>query len=59
MAKRVWVRVQREVALHSEAHSMLGPKNVLDGSWYLRVRNPVRIVEDQAVAHMSGFTSID
>jgi hypothetical protein len=59
MAKRVWVRMQREVTPHSEAHSILGPENILDSSWCLGVHNAVRIVEDQAIAHMSGFTGID
>lgn len=51
--------MQREVTPHSEAHSILGPENILDSSWCLGVHNAVRIVEDQAIAHMSGFTGID
>lgn len=54
------MRVQREVALHSKAHSLLRFKNVLDDSWSsLHVPGAGRIIEDKAVTHMGGITGID
>jgi hypothetical protein len=60
MAEWIWMRVQREVVLHSEVYSLLCFKNIFDDSRHgLRVPNARRMIEDKAVTHMCRIMGIN